>query len=146
MEDAGRFGETAMGQTLSGGCLCGAIRYETDADPVVMVNCHCRDCQRAGGGAYAPVVVVPLAAVKLSGAPHYYKTVGKAGKAVERGFCPTCGSQVTVTLERMPDMLGVQAASLDDPARYKPKLDLFTASAQPWDQLPPDTEKRPGGF
>jgi hypothetical protein len=131
---------------ISGGCSCGTIRYETEADPVVMVNCHCRDCQRAGGSAYAPVVVLPAAAVKLTGAPRYFKTVGQAGKAIERGFCPTCGCQVMVKLERMPDMLGVQAASLDDPSTYKPTLELFTASAQPWDQLLPGTEKRPGGF
>ncbi len=92
-----------------------------------MVNCHCRDCQRAGGSGYAPVMVVPAAAVKITGAPRYYKTVGDAGKAVERGFCPTCGSQVLVKLERMPDVIGFQAASLDDPSLYKPGLDIFTA-------------------
>ncbi|MGH6789388.1 MAG: GFA family protein, partial [Pseudolabrys sp.] len=75
-----------------------------------------------------------------------YKTVGNAGKTVERGFCATCGSQVAVKLERMPDVLGLQAASLDDPSLYKPGLELFTASAQAWDQLQAGTEKRAGGF
>ena len=81
-----------MGKKLTGGCICGAIRYETAADPVVMVNCHCRDCQRATGSGYAPFVIVPKAAVKVSGQPRYYKTVGASGGAVERGFCPTCGA------------------------------------------------------
>jgi hypothetical protein len=135
-----------MGATMTGGCICGAIRYETEDDPVIMVNCHCRDCQRAGGGGFAPFVIVPKATVKISGAPRTYKTVGDAGKVVERGFCPTCGSQLFATLERMPDIIGLQAASLDDPKRYKPGLDIFTASAQPWVQMAAETEKKPRGF
>jgi hypothetical protein len=135
-----------MGQHLAGGCICGAIRYESDADPVAMLNCHCRDCQRAGGSGYAPVLVLPKSAVQVTGAPRYYKTVGDSGKAIERGFCPTCGSQVLVKLERMPDLLGIQAASLDDPSLYKPELDIFTESAQPWVHMAPTTAKRPRGM
>jgi hypothetical protein len=135
-----------MGKKLTGGCLCGAVRYETEADPVVMVNCHCRDCQRAGGSGYAPFVIVPKAAVKIAGEARTYRTIGDAGLAVERGFCPTCGSPLFAKLERMPDVLGLQAASLDDPALYKPGLDLFTSSAQPWVHMAADTEKKPRGF
>ena len=69
-----------MAQKISGGCACGAIHYECNADPVVMLNCHCRDCQRASGSAYAAVVVVPKNAVQMRGEPRYYKVVGKAGK------------------------------------------------------------------
>ena len=131
---------------ISGGCACGAIRYEGDADPAVMVNCHCRDCQRSTGSGYAPVMALPAAAIKIKGTPRYYKTIGEAGKAIERGFCATCGSPVTVKLDRFPDLIGVQAASLDDPSQYKPGLELFTASAQPWDLLHSATEKRDRGF
>lgn len=130
-----------MGQKLSGGCACGAIRYETDADPVVMLNCHCRDCQRATGGGYAAIMVVPKASVHVRGALRYHKIVGNGGKAVERGFCPNCGSQVVAKLQRMPDVLGLQAGSLDEPARYEPAMDIFTTSAQPWDHMHPDTKK-----
>jgi hypothetical protein len=69
--------------------------------------------------------------------------VGNGGKAVERGFCPNCGSQVTAKLERMPDVLGLQAGSLDDPAGFKPTIDLFT---DPWDHMQPGTQKMPQGF
>jgi len=131
---------------ISGGCACGAIRYEGDADPAVMVNCHCRDCQRSTGSGYAPVMALPAAAIKIKGTARYYKTVGEVGKAIERGFCANCGSPLTVKLERFPDLIGVQAASLDDPSQYKPGLELFTASAQPWDLLHSATEKRERGF
>ncbi len=135
-----------MGNTLSGGCLCRAIRYETEADPVVMLNCHCRDCQRAAGSAFGAYVVVPQAAVRMQGEPRYYKTVGNVGRTVERGFCPTCGCAVVVKLERMPDVLGLLAASLDDPTRYKPTMDIFTDRAWPSVPLNPDTQKLPQGM
>jgi hypothetical protein len=134
-----------MGETLSGGCACQAIRYETHADPIVMLNCHCRDCQQASGSAYAAFVVVPAAAVRLQGEPRYHRIVGEAGKAVERGFCAICGTPVLTRLERLPDMLALQAGSLDDPSRYEPAMDIFTASAQPWDHMHPHTRKLPRG-
>jgi hypothetical protein len=135
-----------MAQQISGGCACGAIRYEINADPVVMVNCHCRDCQRTAGSGYAAIMVVPKAAVQLRGEPRFYRTIGDAGKAVERGFCPTCGSPVVLTLERMPDVFGLTAASLDNPAQYKPAMDIFTTSAHAWDHMAPDTKKMPHGM
>ena len=135
-----------MAQKISGGCACGAVRYETDADPVLMVNCHCRDCQQAGGSNYAPILVVPKSSVNLRGELRYYRIVGNTGKAVERGFCPNCGCQIAARLERLPDVLGLQAGSLDDPSQYKPSMDIFTTRAQPWDQLHPDTRKLAQGL
>jgi hypothetical protein len=74
------------------------------------------------------------------------QTIGDSGEAVERGSCSVCGSQVTMKLERMPDVLGLQAASLDDPSLYKPTMDVFTASAQHWDHMHPQTKKLPKGL
>ena len=75
-----------MSQTIAGGCACGAIRYETDATPIAMFNCHCRDCQRASGSGYAAILVVPKATVRVQGQPRYYKTVGNAGQASTADF------------------------------------------------------------
>jgi hypothetical protein len=132
---------TAMAQKMSGGCACGAIRYECNFDPVKMLNCHCRDCQRATGSAYAAIAIVPKVAVQMRGEPRYFKIVGNAGMAVERGFCDICGSQLTLKLDRLPDILGLQAGTLDDPSVYRPTMDVFTSSAQPWDRMDPHTLK-----
>ena len=134
-----------MTPKLSGGCACGAIRYEAHAEPVLMLNCHCRDCQRASGSGYAAIVVVPKGAVQFTGEPRYHQVTGEKGSKVGRGFCASCGSPIALTLERMPDIIGLQAASLDDPSLHKPAMDLFTASAQAWDHMHPGTPKRPRG-
>jgi len=109
-----------------------------------MLSCHCRDCQQANGGAYAAIVAAPKAAVRMRGEPRYHRLIGKAGKAVERGFCANCGSQVVIRLERLPDILGLQAGSLDDPSIYRPSMDVFAASAQPWDHMDPTIQKHAG--
>lgn len=132
-----------MDQTISGGCACGAIRYRADAAPTVMLNCHCRDCQRATGGAFAAIVVVPKASVSVEGEPRFHAVVADSGKAVERGFCARCGSPLLVRLERMPDILGLLAGGLDDPSRHQPTLEVFTESAQPWCAMSDATRKFP---
>jgi hypothetical protein len=134
-----------MAQKISGGCACGAVRYECNLDPVMMLNCHCRNCQQASGSGYAAVAAVPKTAVQVRGEPRYYKIVGDAGTAVERGFCPNCGSQVFMKIERLPDVLGLQAGSLDDPSIYRPMMDIFTSRAQPWDYMNPNTQKHTQG-
>jgi hypothetical protein len=64
---------------------------------------------------------------------------------VERGFCPNCGSPLIEKVERLANALGIAAGSLDDPALYKPSVDLYTDSAPPWDSMLPDTTKFPRG-
>jgi len=130
---------------LSGGCACGAVRYRSSADPMFFLNCHCRDCQRASGSGYAAIVVVPRSAVTVTGEPRYYSLVADNGHGIERGFCPHCGNPLFVKPARLPDSLGVHAASLDDPTVHRPTIDIFTASAQPWDHMNPDLKKLPQG-
>jgi hypothetical protein len=84
-----------MPKSFTGGCECGAIRYEVDAEPIAMFNCHCRDCQRASGGPYTGVVYMPAKAVKITkGSPRYYTTLSEAMGVNKRGFCPDCGSRL----------------------------------------------------
>jgi hypothetical protein len=134
-----------MTQKISGGCACGAIHYECNVDALVMMNCHCRDCQKANGAAYAAIMALPKAAFQIRGTPSYHGIVGASGKLVERGFCPSCGSQLTFKAEVLADVIGVQAGSLDDPSIYRPDMDVFTSSAQPWDHMDPSVQKHSHG-
>jgi hypothetical protein len=122
-----------MATTSTGGCACGAVRYEISADPVMSANCYCRDCQRSTGGAMAPVMVVPKSAFRLAkGEVKYHTVAGESGKNVSRGFCTSCGAPVTTQLGVMPDVMVIKAGSLDEPARFKPTMNIYLSSAQPW--------------
>ena len=122
---------------LSGQCLCGAVKYECLAEPVLSGNCHCKDCQRASGGAYAPTFFVSATAISIQGEVKYYDNVGGSGKIVSRGFCPNCGSQLFSKSESLPGLIGVRAGSLDDASQYHPHVDIFVSRAAPWDYIPP---------
>ena len=93
----------------SGRCACGSVSYECDAEPARMINCHCRDCQRASGSAFAALLAFPKDRVKLSGARTYHAVTSERGTVLERGFCPRCGSPMTIKPSARPDALYVQA-------------------------------------
>ena len=123
-----------MAQTMTGGCACGAIRYECNpANPVFADHCYCRDCQRSSGTAMASLLFLAEAAFKvIKGEARYFETVGDSGKKISRGFCPNCGSPLFTTVELMPGAIGIRAASLDDPNQYRPGVSLYLDSATVW--------------
>jgi hypothetical protein len=127
---------------FAGGCACGAVRYECTSAPTAMVNCHCRDCQRAGGAGSSPTVVVLRVDFRLSGEqPKYHESISDGGKTASRAFCGRCGSPLFASSSGRTDFVGIRAGSLDDPSWFRPTADVWTASAQPWDLLHPDTRK-----
>jgi hypothetical protein len=133
-----------MSQLLTGGCLCGAVRFAASGAPMFTGNCHCRDCQRSSGSGFTPALFFLTAAVQVDGEVKYYESQSDRNQAVHRGFCPHCGSQLFSKLEMMPTMLGLRAGTLDDPAQFSPQMDIYTASAAPWDTMNPALPKFPG--
>jgi hypothetical protein len=130
-----------MATRFTGGCRCGAIRYECSAEPVISSNCHCRDCQWATGSAFAPMLLVPRSAVTITGDIKYYDVTGESGNMVSRGFCAACGTPLCGKGALTPGLIGLRAGSLDDPSWYRPAVDIYTASAQPWDYMNPALRK-----
>jgi hypothetical protein len=109
---------------------------------MMMFNCHCRDCQRAGGGPYAAAMLVPSKSFKVTrGTPRYYTTPSAAGGTHTRGFCPECGSRLLGVVDPASPRIGITASSLDDPSWFTPQMDIFTSDAQPWDHMNPALPK-----
>jgi hypothetical protein len=127
-----------MSRVFAGGCACGAIRYEIAAEPVGMLDCQCRDCQRESGTGHASHLTFARGDARVQGEATHWDMVGEQGTTKRRAFCPACGSPVYMTFPQMPDLIVVRAASLDDPSLYAPQMVLWTASAQPWDHVDPD--------
>jgi hypothetical protein len=121
---------------FGGGCLCGEVRYECASAPLLMLNCHCRDCQQVSGGPYAPVVVVRLKDFKTTkGAVQHFAAARLNGRQNLRGFCAKCGSHLTLGEDPERGIIGLMASGLDDPARFKPAMDIFVCDAQQWDVM-----------
>ncbi len=126
-----------MAKPYTGGCACGAIRYAVTGEPIVMLDCQCRQCQRESGSGHASHVTFQAAAVTIEGEAATWDMVGDGGTRKRRAFCPACGSPVYMTFPDMPEIFIVKPASLDEPGRYKPQMVTWTAAAQPWDHVDP---------
>lgn len=121
---------------FTGGCACGAVRYEATAEPVFTLHCHCRDCQRSSGGPFSSFLIVPKEAFKLSkGEPKFHASPSEAGGMTRRGFCAECGSPVMGKPDAAPEIVAIRTASLDDPSWFAPQVDVWTCDAHGWDHM-----------
>ncbi len=130
-----------MTQVWSGGCACGAIRYDIAGDPLAMVDCQCRDCQSESGTGHASHVVFRSKGVTIPEMANGWEMRGDSGNLKTRHFCRTCGSPVFMTFAANPDILTVRAASLDEPQRYQPQIVTYASRGYAWDNLDPDVPK-----
>lgn len=131
-----------MNLPITGGCICKAVRYESTAEPIMMVKCHCRDCQQITGGPYTPAVIFPFSAFRVTqGKIQHYATQSQSGESHLRGFCPQCGSRLTGAENPERGIIGVAASSLDDPSIFKATMEFFVEDAQPWDLMEEATQK-----
>jgi hypothetical protein len=124
---------------LSGGCLCGAVRYECNAEPLGMAICHCTHCQKVSGSAFSVNIVVPAPSVTWQGQSASYADTGDSGKPLSRKFCRNCGSSLATETEALPGAIIIKAGTLDDKSWLKPNYHIWTRSAQPWVQIPSGT-------
>lgn len=117
---------------ISGGCLCGAVRYETDAEPITTRLCWCRVCQYLAAGNAAVGVLFPSAGMTVTGETRDYESVADSGNRMHRRFCPRCGTHLFSEAESRPHLIFVRAGSLDDPEIARPAATIWTASAPAW--------------
>lgn len=120
---------------FSGGCLCGAVRYECNAEPLGMAICHCTHCQKVSGSAFSVNIVVPAPSVAWQGQSASYADTGESGKPLSRKFCRNCGSSLATETEALPGAIVIKAGTLDDKSWLKPNYHIWTRSAQPWVQI-----------
>ncbi len=124
-------------EMYEGGCLCGAIRYKSTAAPVRCVICHCEYCRKHSGAPCLSFVHFPIKAFTwLTKEPRKYQS----SRFAERGFCPECGSTLSMHEEVLGDRVQIALGSLDNPGRVEPQDHVWTQSQISWfeveDELP----------
>jgi hypothetical protein len=142
-------GTTKPSLPMSGGCSCGAIRYEIKSFPLLLYSCNCTNCQRASGSAFAlnmPVATKGFRIVK--GEPKGWPHLSPSGAEVTTWFCSDCGGRINGSRKSRPDIVTIRAGMLDDTSWLTPVAHMFLKSAQPWvksadgaecfDENPPD--------
>ncbi len=122
---------------VTGGCLCRAVRYSIDAEPIVIRECWCRVCQYLGAGSSAVNACFPSAAVQVEGTLTHYRSRADSGNLMRRSFCVLCGTPLFSAAEARPHLVFVRVGSLDDPGAARPAVAIWTASAPRWACIDP---------
>ena len=117
---------------ITGGCLCGAVRYTLSAEPISARRCWCRLCQYLAAGTATANLIVPRDALTLSGPLTDFVSVADSGSTMHRQFCPTCGTPVGGHTDARPHLYVLRIGTLDDPDAFAPASTIWTAAAPRW--------------
>ena len=121
---------------LTGGCQCGALRYEMTAAPITVYACHCADCQRQSGSAFALSLIAPRAALRVTeGTPALWQRPAShtaSGTPTDCLFCRDCGARLYNLPSRARAIAVAKPGTLDDTSWLTPVGHIWTKSAQPW--------------
>jgi hypothetical protein len=124
---------------LEGGCFCGAVRYRLTERPMFTNCCHCRDCQKQAGSAFAINAIIETDRIELlSGEPQPVRMPTESGRPHDIYRCTQCQSALWSDYGGRPWVRFVRVATLDDPTAITPDAHIFARSKLPWVQLPPE--------
>jgi hypothetical protein len=133
-------------ETLTGGCLCGAVRYAARGKPMMTAICHCTMCRRAHAAPMVAWIMFEDAEVEWSGEA---RAEYASSPPVRRSFCGRCGTPLAFVSEEMPGLVDLTVGSLDDPACIQPDFHYWDAERLPWvkvaDGLPRHPQLPPFG-
>jgi hypothetical protein len=134
-----------MNTPLTGGCLCGAVRYTISVAITELRACHCTNCQKASGAGGSVNAAVPSSAFKLTqGTLKRHAGTADSGRTLYRYFCGDCGSPIYSQRATTPETMMVRAGTLDDSSGLRISTNIWTKSARSWDYIDPATKQHPG--
>lgn len=113
-------------------CRCGALRAECAGEPVRVSVCHCLECQRRSGSAFAVQARWPQEQVRQSGPFREWSQVGDSGGRARFRFCPQCGSTVTYVNEGIPGLVAVAVGAFADPSFPAPRISVYETRKHGW--------------
>ena len=122
-------------RVLTGGCLCGSVRFESGAPLSEATFCHCRSCRRATGAQMVPWTTVALAGLRWVGTMPPARFASSRG--VMRSYCARCGTPLAYQSESSPETIDLTVGSLDEPEQVEPADHTWMEDAVAWD-IPAD--------
>jgi hypothetical protein len=133
-----------MTQSMTGGCLCRAIRYRVSQPIEKVIACHCTHCQKVSGAACSHNAALMATAITFTaGTPKRYVDTADSGNRLYRFFCGECGSSLYSQREKMPEMVVLKVGTLDDPGDLTLAMNIWTKSARSWMPLDPEVQRYP---
>ena len=131
--------------TMTGSCLCRAIRYEVSVPIAELRACHCKDCQKSSGAGGSVNAMIPTSGFRITqGTPKRYSVTADSGRTLHRFFCGECGSPLFSRREIVPETTSLRIGTLDNPPPMKITANIWINSARPWAHIDAATQQFPG--
>ena len=121
---------------MSGSCQCGNIRYHIHSASVLSVACHCNDCRKQSGSAFAVSLVVKSDDAEFSGRLKTWERMTDTGRRNKAWFCADCGNRIYHQDPDAPQVVRIRAGTLDTSQIPEPTVHVFTARKMPWLTFP----------
>lgn len=132
-----------MPGNYTGGCMCGAVRYDVPGEPLFANHCQCLDCQRRSGTGHGSYLTFPAEGVSRTGEAAGWAIVADDGNVKTHHFCADRGSPVFLTSSQKPEFFTIHVGSLDDPDRFEPQVITYAGRVRAWDPLDPALMRLP---
>ena len=126
---------------IDGSCQCGNIAYQLLEPPLLVVACHCKQCQKLSTSAFSITAVVNVESVKFSGDLKEWQRLADSGNKNYAKFCPNCGNRIYHFDPDRPDTIKLKPSNLSDTRILNPSAHLWVSEKQAWIQIPDDVKQ-----
>lgn len=120
-------------KSVTGACQCGAVTFEANGDPAMVIQCHCLNCQKSSGAGHVPFAAYPDAQVKITGKTKTYHYTADSGGKASSVFCPECGSTMFGGTTSVPGLTAVRLGAMDGSPGLEPQLEVYMKRLRTWD-------------
>lgn len=135
-----------MKYPVQGSCQCGGVTYQLLEPPLMVIACHCKECQKLSTSAFSITAMVKANTVEFKGAMREWSRVADSGNVNSAKFCPTCGNRIYHFNPSEPDKIKLKPGNLSDTSIINPTAHFWVSEKQNWFQIPDDVkvfEKQP---
>lgn len=126
--------------SIKGGCLCGAVTYNVEGDPMFVGHCACENCQKTTGGGHSSIAAYPEPQVSIQGQTTSYQGKGDSGQPTTYQFCAKCGSRLFTRAAMMPGVVMITLGTMDAAADLQPSMMIYGKRRRAWDHVPPGVQ------
>lgn len=135
-----------MKYPIEGSCQCGGVSYQLLSEPLMVLACHCKECQKLSTSAFSITAVVSADAVVFQGEMAEWSRVADSGKINGAKFCPSCGNRIYHFDPSDPEKIKLKPSSLSDTSMIIPTAHVWVSEKQDWYSIPDgvaEFEKQP---
>ena len=125
-----------MQYPVHGSCQCGGVTYQLLSEPMMVVACHCKECQKLSTSAFSITAMVARDSVKFNGKMTEWRRRAASGNINGAMFCPTCGNRIYHFNPQEPDKIKLKPANLSDTRMIKPTAHVWVSEKQDWYDIP----------